>query len=181
MLHSFVSYYAPVKTMSADAAEVNSTDSANSAVESLRAYLFGSEDNGRVVSHNGATTTAYVTQPCVVTSGETFAIWLNVVYLAPLTYLFVSFFIASYVKRSNAANKAAGKAGTTNARRLSNVNVDVALAEKAGWDAARGIEREVYGGERMMRSGSNSPVTEEPPVLSKAKPASNGRVTRRRG
>ena len=184
MLHSFVSYYAPVKSISAEAAESNSTDSANGAVESLRAYLFGSEESVRIASPNGATTTAYVTQPCIVTSGETFAIWLNVLYLAPLTYLFVSFFITSYVKRSNAANKAAGKASTANARRLSNVNVDVALAEKAGWDAARGIEREVYGGERMMRSGSNSPVTEEPPVLeasSKAKPASNGRTTRRRG
>ncbi len=183
MLHSFVSYYAPVKTISTES-DGKATDSANSAVESLRAYLFGSADDAssvRVASRDGAGSTAYVAQPCVITSGETFAIWLNVVYLAPLTYLFVSFFITSYVKRSNAANKAAAKAGTANARRLSNVNVDVALAEKAGWDAARGLEREVYGGERMMRSGSSSPVTEEPPVLATKTAAANGRTTRRRG
>ena len=90
-----------------------------------------------------AVRTTYVVEPCIVTSGETFAICLNVLYLAPLTYLFVSFFIASYVKRSNAAQKL--MSGGKVSRRLSNVHV--ALAEKAGWDAAKGLEREVYGGE----------------------------------
>lgn len=93
------------------------------------------------------TETVYVGQPCIVTTGETFAIWLNVLYLAPLIYLFVSFFIASYFKRSNAAQKADGEAHG----RESNV----ALAEKAGWDAARDVEREVYGGENMVDSSGN--------------------------
>lgn len=155
MCHSFVYYFAPAIAASASP----STPAAASA--SARALLFGSgADSGRrVKTVVGDRDETYVSQPCIVSSGETFAIWLNVVYLAPLTYLFVSFFIASYVKRSNAANKFAGKGAA--ARRLSNVNVDVALAEKAGWDAARGLEREVYGGERMVRSGESSPVRDE--------------------
>ncbi|KAJ6785535.1 hypothetical protein PWT90_09515 [Aphanocladium album] len=154
MCHSFVYYFAPAASSS------SSTSSSAGAVASARALLFGSgSDSGRRIKTVVDQDVSYVSQPCIVSSGETFAIWLNVVYLAPLTYLFVSFFIASYVKRSNAANKFAGKGAA--ARRLSNVNVDVALAEKAGWDAARGIEREVYGGERMVRSGESSPVRGE--------------------
>ena len=84
---------------------------------------------------------AQIVQPCIATRGETFAIWLNVVYLAPLTYLFVSFFITSYVKRST--TKSNGKL-----KRDDNVT----MAEKAGWDAARGVEKEVYGGEQMVNS-----------------------------
>ncbi|KAJ8121542.1 hypothetical protein ONZ43_g2028 [Nemania bipapillata] len=80
--------------------------------------------------------TKYQKVDCIDTTGQTFAIWLNVFYLAPLTYLFVSFFIASYLRRSK-AEIARGKTD----RRRSNV----ALAEKASWDAARGIEREMYG------------------------------------
>lgn len=34
---------------------------------------------------------------CLDTSGEGFAIWLNVVYLAPLTFLFARFFVKSYL------------------------------------------------------------------------------------
>ncbi|OAA53686.1 GNS1/SUR4 membrane protein [Cordyceps fumosorosea ARSEF 2679] len=166
MCHSFVYYFAPAATSTA-------ASDAPGAVASVRALLFGSDASRvkTVVDQD----VSYVSQPCIVSSGETFAIWLNVVYLAPLTYLFVSFFIASYVKRSNAANKFAGKGAA--ARRLSNVNVDVALAEKAGWDAARGLEREVYGGERMVRSGDNSPTREE----AAATTATARRTTRRRG
>ncbi|KAF3891932.1 Elongation of fatty acids protein [Trichophyton interdigitale] len=39
--------------------------------------------------------------PCINTSGQAFAIWLNLVYLLPLTFLFVRFFIRSYLRRSN--------------------------------------------------------------------------------
>lgn len=152
MLHSFISYVAPIKVLGETAVPVQSAtapvDSALPSVagtiDSLKNLVFGAADT---IMHAGdastlASETVFITQPCVATSGETFAIWLNVLYLAPLTYLFVSFFIASYVKRSNAASKANGKA-----RRLSN---NVTLAEKAGWDAAKSIEKEVYGGEKMV-------------------------------
>ncbi|EPQ32034.1 uncharacterized protein PFL1_00232 [Pseudozyma flocculosa PF-1] len=45
---------------------------------------------------------------CVATSGQAFAVALNVTYLLPLIYLFVSFYIRSYKKK--AAHAAAAKA-----------------------------------------------------------------------
>ncbi|KND94965.1 Elongation of fatty acids protein A [Tolypocladium ophioglossoides CBS 100239] len=167
MAHSFVTYIAPVTVTSVTSASVDPpaapADSvmptASGALDSLRKFIFGTvaKDTAAAVAATGSvkeatitTETTYVAQPCIGTSSETFAIWLNVLYLAPLTYLFVSFFIASYVKRSNAAQKMKGKAN----RRESNVT----LAEKAGWDAARGVEREVYGGENMVNGHANGHV-----------------------
>lgn len=151
MVHSFVSYVVPViipsnaaATAAAATAPVGSP--AANALDSIRKLVFGDAADKAAAATANSSETIHVAQPCIVTAGETFAIWLNVLYLAPLTYLFVSFFIASYVKRSNAASKMNGKAD----RRPSNVH----LAEKAGWDAARGVEREVYGGENMVSGGS---------------------------
>ena len=148
MLHSFVSYTVPIaaggtsKPSPAVAATSANTTSAQAAataglIENIRSAIAG------VLGDSAAgITDSEVPQrvvPCITTTGETFAIWLNVLYLAPLTYLFVMFFITSYLKRSN-AEAARFKKGAT-ARRESNVT----LAEKAGWDAARSMEREVYG------------------------------------
>ncbi len=83
-----------------------------------------------------ATTYAPRAVSCVTTSGATFAIWLNVLYLAPLTYLFASFFVASYIKRSSAQKKRQAVEDLASAG---------LLAEKAGWDAAKKVEKEVYG------------------------------------
>jgi len=104
--------------------------------------------------------------PCITSSGETFAVWFNVFYIAPLTYLFVSFFIESYLRRStaNQSGRRGAKAGVA-ACRLSN---NVQLAEKAGWDAAKSVKREVYG-----ESNEEAVATE----TNKA----NGRVLIRRG
>lgn len=96
----------------------------------------------------GLTETRYKGTHCITTSGSNFATWFNIIYLAPLTYLFVSFFITSYLKRSQKANLSA-KSGR--GRRLSNVQI----AEKAGWDAAKGVKREVYG-------ETFSPIAESP-------------------
>ncbi len=133
-------------------------------------------DSGSTLAAANATSGAlsFKTVPCIATTGETFAIWLNVLYLAPLTYLFVKFFITSYLRRSNAESARVARLGKNGVdgtvdskgrdvaaasgnatlaatiatteeevlRRLSNVGN---LAEKAGWDAARGLEKEVYG------------------------------------
>ncbi|KAI1338007.1 hypothetical protein F5Y15DRAFT_140191 [Xylariaceae sp. FL0016] len=120
MVHSFISYLIPVHT------PVESADAAASAIAS---GAEGSQESGYV--------TRYHKVDCINTTGATFAIWLNVFYLAPLTYLFVSFFIASYLKRSKSESMRLKSGG----RRQSNV----LLAEKASWDAARKVEREVYG------------------------------------
>lgn len=45
--------------------------------------------------------TEYQTVPCVDTSGQAFAIYLNLIYLAPLTILFMRFFFKSYLRRSS--------------------------------------------------------------------------------
>ncbi|KAF4462166.1 fatty acid elongation [Fusarium albosuccineum] len=174
MAHSFVSYTIPVttthaQTASADASVTSSEPGletvADGAIESLKQFIWGAAEAAAapgaepVVSqaaslNTGFTSeTQYITQPCITTTGETFAIWLNVLYLAPLTYLFVSFFIASYVKRSNAAGKIAHKGAAHD------VNANVALAEKAGWDAAKGIEKEIYNGESMVNGSSDEGST----------------------
>jgi GNS1/SUR4 family len=72
--------------------------------------------------------TEYQIVPCVETSGQTFAIWLNVLYLMPLTVLFVRFFIKSYIRRTS-------KAGGRENRQEQ--------IERAGLDALKGIEREL--------------------------------------
>lgn len=168
MVHSFVAYTTPVTLTRtnpvAGGEPASPSDSiiptvAANAIESLKMYIFGAAETAipgaepvaepSHVEMMASTETRYLTQPCIATTGETFAIWLNVVYLAPLTYLFVSFFIASYVKRSNAATKISGKKAPPS------VNDNVALAEKAGWDAAKGIEKEVYGGESMINGSSD--------------------------
>jgi hypothetical protein len=154
MVHSFVSYDIPVTVEreasagSPSAAADFGAQTATGALDSLRHLVLGSANkNGSPSAIH--TETVYVTQPCIVNAGETFAIWLNVLYLAPLTYLFVSFFITSYVKRSNAASKLNGKGHAH--RRLSN---EVTMAEKAGWDAARSVEREIYNGENMVNGSA---------------------------
>ncbi|KAM0251125.1 hypothetical protein ACHAQJ_008331 [Trichoderma viride] len=174
MVHSFITYVAPITSTHVVAEDSPAATrsapidyiipTAVSALDSLKQLIFGSGDAAAEAAAAAApsthklttvTQTANLAQPCIVTTGETFAIWLNVLYLAPLTYLFVSFFIASYVKRSSAAQKLNGK----NAR--GSMGDEVTLAEKAGWEAARNVEREVYGGEQMVdgngSSGSSSP------------------------
>ncbi|KAL8292504.1 hypothetical protein RQP46_001116 [Phenoliferia psychrophenolica] len=44
---------------------------------------------------------------CVVDQGQRAAVWLNVAYLIPLTYLFGAFFVKSYQAKSKAAQKKA--------------------------------------------------------------------------
>ncbi|KAI1326371.1 GNS1/SUR4 family-domain-containing protein [Xylariaceae sp. FL0255] len=149
IVHSFVSYIVPVTKQVAVAETVSVVDATAPAaglVGSIKSALINAaEATGAraIVSDSAAQEaakfiTVFEKADCIYTAGQTFAIWLNVLYLAPLTYLFVSFFIASYLRRSK-AETFRGK--TAEDRRRSNV----VLAEKASWDAARGLEREMYG------------------------------------
>ncbi|KAK5990292.1 Putative elongation of fatty acids protein [Cladobotryum mycophilum] len=129
ILHSFVTYIVPTTAERKDRMFGSSNGGAMAPVPS-----------GVARRSPAPTEAAHLAQPCIATSSETFAIWLN-----------VFFFISSYVKRSNAAQKLKGKSP----QQMSD------LAEKAGWDAARDVEREVYGGERMTENASpksRSPV-----------------------
>ncbi|KUJ08842.1 uncharacterized protein LY89DRAFT_741678 [Mollisia scopiformis] len=53
--------------------------------------------------------TAYQTVSCINTSGETFAIWFNVLYLTPLTMLFVRFFVKSYFRSPKDGKRSSSK------------------------------------------------------------------------
>lgn len=192
MIHSFVSYELPVsstiiKTSTSSPAETTTTsavaDTQATATPALLAGLkqliFGvaskvtnaaatniinneasaSEANvGPQLTSVEETVTETHIVPAIVTTGQTFAIWLNVLYLAPLTYLFVRFFITSYLRRSSAESKRAG---------IGRRESQVAVAEKAGWDAARSIEAEVYGTPDNSANGR---------VNGSAKGSTNGRV-----
>ncbi|KAL2824944.1 GNS1/SUR4 family-domain-containing protein [Aspergillus cavernicola] len=81
---------------------------------------------------------------CVDTSGQGFAIWLNVAYLLPLTYLFARFFVRSYLYR-----KEPGTSQSTH----------IYAAEKAGLDALKGVSREIQKAAEM--SGETSETTED--------------------
>ena len=72
--------------------------------------------------------TQYVEKRCIDSTGQSFAVWLNLVYLFPLTVLFVRFFIKSYIRRASASTK-----NRTMRRRLS----------KAGHDALHGVNKEL--------------------------------------
>jgi hypothetical protein len=153
MVHSFINYSIPVIAAS-------QTDAPAAAPSGVDAMVAATGD--LLGSFKG--TFARQTMPCITSSGQTFAVWLNVFYLAPLTYLFVSFFIESYLRRSNASQSGKrGAAAGVAARRLSN---NVQMAEKAGWEAAKSVEREVYG-------ESSEAVIDEPKKA-------NGRVLRSR-
>ncbi|KJZ79010.1 hypothetical protein HIM_01783 [Hirsutella minnesotensis 3608] len=186
IIHSFVTYIAPITVtrvvpVVASPAPVAVVDPvapiASGTLDNIKNFLFGSVVKVQetlpapavsIQEPKIVTETVHVAQPCIVTAGETFAIWLNVLYLAPLTYLFVSFFIASYVKRSHAANKIQGKTHRSES--------NVTLAEKAGWDAARSVEREVYGGEDSPNGLANgSAIVDDETTPSIA----NGRARRR--
>ncbi|CAI4219505.1 unnamed protein product [Parascedosporium putredinis] len=185
MAHSFVSYVVPVTnvitesvTEAAAAAAASSSVAAAADAEApvaegladtLKALFFGAAAK---VSEAAAATT-YVEQRCITTDGSTFAIWLNVLYLAPLTYLFVKFFIESYLRRGRAdAVRAKGKSnGSAAQRRMSNVE----RAEKAGWDAAKEVNREVYGD----GNGSEEAIEDDEVVVPSPKPKSRTRASRR--
>jgi hypothetical protein len=81
-LHSFIFYSIPIQVPTSAA---NAVPAVAASVESAGL--------GNIKSH-----TVYQMTPCIDTSGQTFAIWLNVFYLTPLTVLFVRFFVRSYFR-----------------------------------------------------------------------------------
>jgi hypothetical protein len=85
--------------------------------------------------------TEYEHVPCVDTSGEAFAIYLNLIYLAPLTVLFMRFFFKSYMKRTS-----------PNARNPTNRE---AISKSAG-DAKRGVEHKVESIGKAVEDGLDS-------------------------
>lgn len=80
---------------------------------------------------------------CMDTTGQAFAIWLNVTYLLPLTYLFVRFFVRSYLNRKDPGIKQP---------------TQMEAAEKASLDALKGLRREI---QRAAIEGETSENTDD--------------------
>ncbi|KAH0291682.1 hypothetical protein KCU62_g2517, partial [Aureobasidium sp. EXF-3399] len=86
--------------------------------------------------------TDYATINCLDTTGQSFAVWLNILYLFPLTILFVRFFVRAYVFRSG-SNKSKSK------------RQSISRATK---DAAHGTNREVeHAGKVVEKKLSHLP------------------------
>jgi hypothetical protein len=84
---------------------------------------------------------------CMDTTGQAFAVWLNVSYLLPLTYLFARFFVRSYLNRKDPGVKQP---------------THMEAAEKAGMDALKGLSREIR---KAAIEGENSEVTTDDEVI----------------
>lgn len=93
---------------------------------------------------------------CMDTTGQGFAISLNVSYLLPLTYLFVRFFVRSYLYRKEPS-----------APQPTHMHA----AEKAGMDALKGVSREIQ--KSVEVNGETSEATEDETAV-KAKARVNG-------
>lgn len=169
MAHSFVSYTIPVpvsdlqySSSSSDTAHAAKNASGPGTTSPSAAATDGTQLL-LLLPEQQRPATARVTVACVTTPGETFAIWLNVLYLAPLTYLFMRFFVRSYLRRSTqeSSSRARGRGAIATGGATANgisgsaekhMLGGVALrAERAGWDAAKDMQREVYGEEKAAR------------------------------
>ncbi|KAF3035877.1 hypothetical protein E8E11_003596 [Didymella keratinophila] len=85
--------------------------------------------------------TEYQHVPCIDTSGQAFAIYLNLIYLAPLTGLFMRFFVKSYFRRTNPKAKHQSK--------------HTPISKAAG-DAIHGVEREIESISEEGKSNGNN-------------------------
>jgi hypothetical protein len=104
--------------------------------------------------------TEYQTVPCVDTSGQAFAIYVNLIYLAPLTILFMRFFFKSYLRRSSPNAKRDFKPRT--------------ISDAAG-DASRSVERELDSLDKSAEDAISSGVNRARDAVRGRKPA-NGHI-----
>ena len=91
---------------------------------------------------------------CLHSSGQGFAVWLNVSYLLPLTVLFLRFFVRSYLSRKEPS-----------APQPTHIHA----AERAGMEALRDVSREIQ--KSVEVHGETSEATEDEYVKAKAKVA----------
>ncbi|CAG8974366.1 hypothetical protein HYALB_00011298 [Hymenoscyphus albidus] len=80
----------------------------------------------------------YQSVPCIATSGQTFAIWFNVLYLTPLTVLFVRFFVKSYLRRSQKRKVVANGKPVGNEKAVANGNTYAKVVENGSPAKANG-------------------------------------------
>lgn len=87
--------------------------------------------------------TEYQQVPCIDTSGQAFAIYLNLIYLAPLTGLFVRFFVKSYLRRTSTTIKHPTKR---------------TAITKSTRDAIHGVDREIESLGKAAEDGISTAV-----------------------
>ncbi|KAI9741771.1 MAG: hypothetical protein M1834_000157 [Cirrosporium novae-zelandiae] len=110
---------------------------------------------------------------CLDTAGEGFAVWFNICYLFPLTYLFGKFFVQSYLKRTQSSTR----------RHASSSGIGA--AEKAGSDVFRDTktqyqERPVHGYSKT-NSVFATPTSEKAEIKGVEKPAPEPEVSSKSG
>lgn len=167
-IHLFVSYTVPIQVMDVKASAANLSSAAATAASSVAAaassatvasifkkLLFRAAGEEGLAGNVNRPSSLHMVSPraahsgdqygieyqtvsCIVTSGQAFAVWLNLFYLAPLTVLFVRFFIRSYIKRTSKGASQQGRA----------------VAENASRDAIKGVGRELYRNGGVDGSGS---------------------------
>lgn len=107
--------------------------------------------------------TEYQSVPCIDTSGEAFAVYLNLIYLAPLTILFMRFFFKSYLRRGPPGAK-----GKPQPKRRT-------ISDAAG-DAKRSVEREFDALDKSAEDGISSAVNQVRDTLRGRKTNANGSI-----
>ncbi|KAH8728242.1 GNS1/SUR4 family-domain-containing protein [Phaeosphaeriaceae sp. PMI808] len=119
--------------------------------------------------------TEYQSVPCIDTSGQAFAVYLNLIYLTPLTFLFMRFFFKSYLRRTSPQAKNQSKhAAITKATRDATHGVGreieslgksaedaVSTAVKKSNDTLRGRKAHANGIAKDERHGSLSPANKK--------------------
>jgi hypothetical protein len=103
--------------------------------------------------------TEYQSVPCTDTSGQAFAIYLNMFYLSPLTFLFMRFFFKSYLRRSSPKDKQQKKHNTIS---------------EASKDAAHEVERELDSFDRAAEDAVSSAVHKSRDTVRGRKAGANG-------
>ena len=109
--------------------------------------------------------TEYQTVPCIDTSAQAFAVYLNLIYLAPLTLLFMRFFFKSYLR--GASPKGKGQAQGQPKRRT--------VSDAAG-DASRAVEREFDALDKSAEDGISTAVNRARDAVRGRKTAANGHI-----
>lgn len=91
---------------------------------------------------------------CLDTSGQAFAVWLNVVYLLPLTVLFVRFFVKAYIFGDTGRKGRSMEKSKSSTRRVSE-SIDAAARDTS--EAVEGLGRqwEQYTDGSAVATGSS--------------------------
>ncbi|KAF2119967.1 GNS1/SUR4 family-domain-containing protein [Lophiotrema nucula] len=109
--------------------------------------------------------TEYQTVPCIDTTGQTFAVYLNMIYLLPLTGLFVRFFVKSYLRRTSSQTKHATKKRTLS---------------KSVADAMHGVDREIESLGRAAEDGVGNVIKSAKNARNNARGRSSGNTDAKR-